>query len=137
MGLIEGTAGQPGQPGQEGVAGGVLAGILSRFTPLPPVESKGVSMPASPFAPCVAPSQDDPWDAAGATGVISQVDALIDAALAPGGQAATLARRRILANERIIVRRLERDHDPFLWNWPEALDRLLARWSAWAAGHIG
>jgi hypothetical protein len=68
------------------------------------------------------------WDAARAAAVVAEVDARIDAAVAPGGAANTDVRRRLLANERIIVRRLEHARDPLLWDWPASIGCLLARW---------
>jgi hypothetical protein len=77
---------------------------------------------------------DPSWDAAAADKVISRVDAMIDAALAQGNPANSPARRKVLANEREIVRRLARNQDSSLWTWPQALVGLLARWTAWDSG---
>jgi hypothetical protein len=133
MELIERRPGQPGQPGQESVGDGVLATILCRFTSPLETVSKEVSTQGTGNDSGVVVSLDDPWNAVGAAEVVVKVDAIIDAALERGRPFISPARRQILANERCIVRRLVQNHDPFLWNWPEALVRLLARWSAWDA----
>src|SRR5262245_11341391 len=113
MEVIEGTPGQPGQPGQGRVADGVLAVILSQFASPPLVESKEVPAQPMGFASSGVPPLDALWDVDGATKVISQVDTLIDAALAQGSIGANSARQHILANERIIVRHLQQTRDPF------------------------
>jgi hypothetical protein len=71
------------------------------------------------------------WDVLRAAAVVAQVNVLIDAALAQRGVAVIPSRRQILTNERLIVRGLELNHDPYLWEWPEALSNLLARWARW------
>jgi hypothetical protein len=70
-------------------------------------------------------------DAERAAAIIAKVDALIDEALKAASVAASPARRNVLANERAIVRRLAREGDPLLGTWPQALERLLARWQEW------
>jgi hypothetical protein len=76
------------------------------------------------------------WDVMRAAAVVAQVNVLIDAALAQRGVAEIPSRRQILANERQIVRGLELHHDPYLWEWPEALSNLLARWARWDAARV-
>ena len=71
------------------------------------------------------------WDATRAAALVAEVDRLIEKEVAAGGAANTEARRRVLRNEGSIVRRLQQDRDPLLWQWPEAIFRLLARWKAW------
>jgi hypothetical protein len=68
------------------------------------------------------------WDAAHAAAIVAQVDALVDAAVAPGGAANTSVRRRLLSNDKVIVRRLQQARDRLLWDWPDAIAALLARW---------
>jgi hypothetical protein len=110
----------------------------------------GANTPASPGAwppaglsPC--PTQDEPrrqlvdtevtapgsgpsWDASRAATVIANVDAIIAQEVAEGGRANTAARQLLLTNDGLIVRRLQRAQDEMLWQWPDALVRLMARW---------
>jgi hypothetical protein len=71
------------------------------------------------------------WDAESAAAVVAEVDARIDTALSARGIVGNSARGNVLANERAIVRRLARKYNPSLWAWPQALERLLARWEEW------
>jgi len=66
-----------------------------------------------------------------AAAVVSEVDAMVEAALASRHISGDRARQNVLRNECAIVRRLAREGDPFLWEWPEALRVLLARWATW------
>ena len=70
------------------------------------------------------------WDVRAAA-VVSAVDAMVEAALASRHVSGERARQNVLRNECGIVRRLAREGDPFLWEWPEALRVLLARWATW------
>jgi hypothetical protein len=69
------------------------------------------------------------WDSARAAAVVAEVERRIDAALAQGEPTDKPSRRQILANERVMVRRMVQQEDAALWAWPAALDHLLARWS--------
>jgi hypothetical protein len=69
------------------------------------------------------------WDSARAAAIVAEVERRIDAVLAHGGLTGRRSRRQILANERVIVRRMAQEEDSALWAWPAALDNLLARWS--------
>jgi len=68
------------------------------------------------------------WDDERAAAVLAKVDGQIEAALLSQSIANNLPRRNVLANERQIVHKLARRRDPFLWQWPRALQRLLRRW---------
>jgi hypothetical protein len=68
------------------------------------------------------------WDAASAAAVVAEVDRIISREVASGGSADTEARRLLLNNDGLIVRRLQQAQDPLLWAWPEAAWRLMARW---------
>ena len=70
------------------------------------------------------------WDVR-STAVVSKVDAMVETALANRHISGDRARQNVLRNECGIVRRLAREGDPFLWEWPEALRVLLARWATW------
>jgi hypothetical protein len=70
------------------------------------------------------------WDVHAAA-VVSAVDAMVEAALASSPLSGDRARQNVLRNECGIVRRLAREGDPFLREWPEALRVLLARWATW------
>jgi hypothetical protein len=77
------------------------------------------------------------WDATRAAALVAEVDRLIEKEVAAGGAANTEARRRVLRNEGSIVRRLQQDRDPLLWQWPEAAFHLLARWATGDRGSTG
>lgn len=85
---------------------------------------------AEESAACSPPVAADssPWDAESAAAIVAEVDAQIEAALLTDPMADKPARRQVLANERQIVRQLARCREPFLWQWPKALRRLLRRW---------
>jgi hypothetical protein len=68
------------------------------------------------------------WDAARAAAIVAEVDRIIAREVAPGGGADTEPRRRLLASDGVVVRRLQQARDPMLWQWPEAIARLIARW---------
>ncbi len=90
--------------------------------------------PDTPASPGLWPGEDPTvpasagWDAARASAVVAEVDALVDAAVAVDGGASTPARRNVIEGDRAIVRRLAASHDPMLWSWPQSIPRLLARW---------
>jgi hypothetical protein len=68
------------------------------------------------------------WNGTHAAAIVAEVDAQIAAALLTASLANKPARRNVLANEQQIVRELAHCRDPFLWEWPHALGRLLRRW---------
>jgi hypothetical protein len=68
------------------------------------------------------------WDSARATQAIAEVDRVIDAALAAGDVANTPSRRRILEDDKAIVRSRAQEKDPILWGWPASVRALLDRW---------
>jgi hypothetical protein len=85
-------------------------------------------LPAPAPAPILAPSPTPAgWDAGRAAEVISQVDALVEAACAPGGAADTPVRRELAQMERRIVRRWAGTYSARLWDWPAATRHLLER----------
>lgn len=93
------------------------------------------SAPTEDSAASGPPVAADParWDAQRAAAIVAEVDAQIEAALLSAAIAANSARRNVLANERQIVRQLAQHRDPFLWQWPRALGRLLQCWAEWDA----
>jgi hypothetical protein len=98
-------------------------------------EPRGEGCPSNPDNPDNPDRQDsasvDAWDSDCAAIIIAKVDALIDAAIAPGGIANTPARRQLLEIDRQLIRRYDRERDPLLWSWFEpgrGTAGLIARW---------
>jgi hypothetical protein len=123
------VAGEPNDPGQ------ILSSLAAQGTDLPPSEGghRAIGNAKLPTAGKTGDTEGASgrvvWDATRAAALVAEVDRLIEKELAPGGVANTEARRRVLRNEGSIVRRLQQDRDPLLWQWPEAAFHLLARWA--------
>jgi hypothetical protein len=71
------------------------------------------------------------WDGVRAAAIVAEVNARIEVVLLTTSLANHSARRNVLASECEIVCRLARDRDRFLWQWPQALHRMLQRWAEW------
>jgi hypothetical protein len=78
-----------------------------------------------------AESPLDCWDQARADAVLSAVHARCDRALV-AGEANSQARRNVVEVCRAVAVLHHRDRYPLLWNEPESLEELIARW--WNAG---
>jgi hypothetical protein len=99
--------------------------------PIPEAKSAPVEAATNPLTtpPVLAevPSGGT-WDPNRAAQAIAEVDRLIDAALAAGDVANTPSRRRILEDDKAIVRSRAHEQDPIVWGWPASVGALLARW---------
>jgi hypothetical protein len=134
------AAGESVLPKQVGVSNGSVQTELAlpaKETGLPPKEDghRAIDNAKPPTAGKTVCTEDASGrvvgDTARAAALVAEVDRVIEKEVAAGGVANTEARRRVLRNEGSIVRRLQQDRDPLLWQWPEAIFRLLARWKAW------
>ena len=138
--LEQPAGGQSVLPKQVGVSNGSVQTELvlpAKETGLPPPEDGQRAIDnANPSTAGKTGCTEDAsgrlaWDATRAAALVAEVDRLIEKEVTPGGAANTEARRRVLRNDRSIIRRLQQARDPLLWEWPEAIFRLLARWTAW------
>jgi hypothetical protein len=137
------AAGESVLPKQAGVSNGsvqIELALPAKETGLPPPEDghRAIDNAEPPTAGKTGDTEvasgRGVWDATRAAALVAEVDRLIEKEVAPGGAANTEARRRVLRNDRSIIRRLQQARDPLLWEWPESIFRLLARWAAWDTG---
>ena len=144
--LEQPAGGQSVLPKQVGVSNGSVQTELAlpaKETGLPPPEDGQRAIDnANPSTAGKTGCTEDAsgrlaWDATRAAALVAEVDRLIEKEVAAGGAANTEARRRVLRNEGSIVRRLQQDRDPLLWQWPEAAFHLLARWATGDRGSTG
>jgi hypothetical protein len=78
--------------------------------------------------PATGAAPAGPWDQARADALLAAVNARLDRALAPGGEADTPPRRNVAEVYRRVVANLHQSRDPLLWQAPQAVGMLLARW---------